>query len=182
MDFCRLLSSYTRVIFVADTERFAADCFRLDALDYLTGDFSFSTFFQAANKAMRWFTLKEGNVAPACLGHEANAPEKVIYLRSDNRILRLRLDEINYIESSGDYVKIYCRNEPRPYMSLCTMKCMEERLPETDFVRIHRSYIVRKRAMDVIASNTVCIDSREIPIGDAYRDRLKACLAGLTIL
>lgn len=65
MDFCRLLSSYTRVIFVADTERFAADCFRLDALDYLTGDFSFSTFFQAANKAMRWFTLKEGNVAPA---------------------------------------------------------------------------------------------------------------------
>lgn len=182
MDFCRLLSSYTRVIFVADTERFAADCFRLDALDYLTGDFSFSTFFQAANKAMRWFTLKEGNVAPACLGHEANAPEKVIYLRSDNRILRLRLDEINYIESCGDYVKIYCRNEPRPYMSLCTMKCMEERLPKTDFVRIHRSYIVRKRAMDAIASNTVSIDSREIPIGDAYRDRLKACLAGLTIL
>lgn len=106
----------------------------------------------------------------------------MIYLRSDNRILRLRLDEINYIESCGDYVKIYCRNEPRPYMSLCTMKCMEERLPETDFVRIHRSYIVRKRAMDVIASNTVSIDFREIPIGDAYRDRLKACLTGLTIL
>ncbi len=119
---------------------------------------------------------------PQLTGHEANAPEKVIYLRSDNRILRLRLDEINYIESCGDYVKIYCRNEPRPDMSLCTMKCMEERLPETDFVRIHRSYIVRKRAMDAIASNTVSIDSREIPIGDAYRDRLKACLAGLTIL
>lgn len=181
MDFCRLLSSHTRVIFVADTERYAADCFRLDALDYLTGDLGFSTFFQAANKAMRWFTLKAGKATPSGTPHEAEE-ERVIYLRSDSRILRLRLEEINYIESCGDYVKIYCRNEPRPFMSLCTMKCMEGRLPGTDFVRIHRSFIVRKRAMDAIGSSTVSVGAREIPIGDAYRDRLKACLAGVTIL
>ena len=167
MDFCRLLSSHTRVIFVADTERYAADCFRLDALDYLTGDLGFSTFFRKAT--------------PSGTPHEAEE-KRVIYLRSDSRILRLRLEEINYIESCGDYVKIYCRNEPRPFMSLCTMKCMEGRLPGTDFVRIHRSFIVRKRAMDAIGSSTISIGAREIPIGDAYRDRLKACLAGVTIL
>ena len=104
MDFCRLLSSHTRVIFVADTERYAADCFRLDALDYLTGDFGFSTFFQAANKAMRWFTLKAGKATPSGTSHEAEE-ERVIYLRSDSRILRLHLEEINYIESCGDYVR-----------------------------------------------------------------------------
>ena len=183
MDFCRLLSSYTRVIFVADTDRYAADCFRLDALDYLVGDVGFSTFFQAASKAMRWFTLKEGSASSSSdRGDEADAPGKIIYLRSDSRILRLYLEDISYIESCGDYVKVYCRDEPRPFMSLCTMKCMEERLPGADFIRIHRSFIVRRRAMDAIGSGTVSVGDREIPIGDAYRDRLKACLSGLTIL
>lgn len=180
MDFCRLLSSYTRVIFVADTESYAAACFRLDALDYLVGDFGFSVFFQAASKAMRWFTLKEGNASQSA--QAVDCGEKVIYLRSDSRIVRLRLEDICYIESCGDYVKVYCRDEPRPFMSLCTLKAMEERLPEADFVRVHRSYIVRKRAMDSIDSNTIYVGSKEIPIGDAYRDRLKASLSRLMLL
>ena len=182
MDFCRLLSSYTRVIFVADTERFAADCFRLDALDYLTGDFSFSTFFQAASKAMRWFASKDDDMAPVKLDGQPDLPPKVIYLRSDSRILRLDLDDICYIESCGDYVKIHCGSESRPLMSLCTMKYMEDNLPAGDFVRVHRSYIVRLWALDSIGNSTVCIGSKEIPIGDAYRDRLKACLARLAVL
>lgn len=55
MDFSRMLSLPTRVIFVADTDRYAAECFRLDALDYLTGCFDFSVFFQSVSKAARWF-------------------------------------------------------------------------------------------------------------------------------
>lgn len=183
MDFCRMLSSYTRVIFVADTKHYAADCFRLDALDYLTEDCNFSTFFQAANKAMRWFTLKANSTANANQSdNKQDTAQKVIFLRSDSRILRLKLEEISYIESCGDYVKIYCRDEPHPFMSLCTMKCMEERLPGTDFVRVHRSFIVRKRAMDAISANTIYVGDKEIPIGDAYRDRLKLYLSELNVL
>ena len=181
MDFCRLLSSYTRVIFVADDERYAADCFRLDALDYLVGDFGFSVFFQAANKAMRWFTLKESSTSVPAGKAQPVVPDKVIYVRSDNRILRLSLEEICYIESCGDYVRIHCRDGLRPLMCLCTMKNMEEKLPKADFVRVHRSFIVRLRALDAIGVNVVYVGALEIPIGDAYRDRLKACLSGLTV-
>ena len=182
MDFCRLLSAYTRIIFVADTDRYAAACFRVDALDYLVGDFGLPVFFQAASKAMRWFTSKDDGMAPVKLDGQPDLPPKVIYLRSDSRILRLDLDDICYIESCGDYVKIHCRSESRPLMSLCTMKYMEENLPAGDFVRVHRSYIVRLWTLDSIGNSTVCIGSKEIPIGDAYRDRLKACLARLAVL
>lgn len=182
MDFCRLLSSHTRVIVVADMEHYAAECFRLDVLDYLVGDFNFSIFFQAASKALRWFTLKKGHTLQPYQENQKDVVQKVIYLRSDSRILRLSVEEICYIESCGDYVKVYCRNEPRPFMSLCTMKSMEEKLAGSDFIRIHRSFLVRRQAMDAIGTNTVSVGSKELPIGDAYRERLKASLSGLTLL
>ena len=58
MEFSKLLSPSTRVIFIADTPRYAAECFRLDALDYLISEVSFPVFFEAVNKASRWFSLK----------------------------------------------------------------------------------------------------------------------------
>ena len=67
-------------------------------------------------------------------------------------------------------------------MSLCTMKSMEEKLAGSDFIRIHRSFLVRRQAMDAIGTNTVSVGSKELPIGDAYRERLKASLSGLTLL
>ena len=109
MDFCRLLSSHTRVIVVADTEHYAAECFRLDVLDYLVGDFNFSIFFQAASKALRWFTLKKGRTLQPYQENQTDVVQKVIYLRSDSRILRLSVEEICYIESCGDYVKVHHR-------------------------------------------------------------------------
>lgn len=182
MEFCRMLSTHTRVIFVADTAEHAADCFRLDALDYLAGDFGFSTFFQAANKAMRWFTMmKVEHAAVPTAAPPVNESDKVFYLRSGSRILRMPLEEICYIESCGDYVKIHCCDGRRPLLNLCTMKFMEEKLPADEFVRIHRSYIVRLRALDAIGTNAVYVGTLEIPIGDAYRDRLKACLSRLTV-
>ena len=130
---------------------------------------------------MRWFTLKESSTSVPAGKAQPVVPDKVIYVRSDNRILRLSLEEICYIESCGDYVRIHCRDGLRPLMCLCTMKNMEEKLLKADFVRVHRSFIVRLRALDAIGVNVVYVGALEIPIGDAYRDRLKVCLSGLTV-
>ena len=184
MDFSRMLSSHTRVIFVAPTGSHAAECFRLDALDYLVEkDLSFALFFQAINKAMRWFAAKKPETTPRPATPEKDdLPEKVIYLRSDSRILRLELEKLDYVESCGDYVKIYTRDEARPLLVLYTMKHMEEKLPSSSFVRIHRSYIVRLRALSAIGNDQVYIGPKELPIGNAYRDRLKAFLSALPLL
>ena len=181
MDFCRLLSQPTRVIFIADSERHAAECFRLDALDYLTGSIDFPVFYQSASKAARWFALQE--VAPKL---KASVPSeespKVIYIRSDNRIMRLDLEQINYIEGLGDYVKVYCRNMAKPILSLCSMKYMEEKLPSDKFIRVHRSFIVRKDCIDAIGRSTVVIEKKDVPIGDAYRERVKGYVSRLAVL
>lgn len=185
MDFCRLLSSPTRVIFVADSERYAAECFRLDALDYLTGSIDFSTFFQSVSKAARWFSLQQGGSAVTVPGVTVAPPgcsSRVIYIRSDNRIMRLELEQINYIEGLGDYVKIYCRGMLKPILSLCSMKYMEEKLPADEFIRVHRSFIVRKEGIDAIGRSTVVIEKKDLPIGDAYRERVKGYVSGLAVL
>jgi DNA-binding LytR/AlgR family response regulator len=110
MNFCRLLASSTRVIFITESERYAAECFRLDALDYLVGDLNFSTFFQSVSKAARWFSLQEFAAASPNVQKIMEEKPRVIYMRSDSRIMRLDLEQINYIEGLGDYVKIYCKN------------------------------------------------------------------------
>ena len=182
MDFCRLLSSPTRVIFIANTDRHAAECFRLDALDYLTGVVNFSTFFQSVSKAARWFTLQEVGTSGVKPQEAQSESPKVIYMRSDSRIMRLDLDQINYIEGLGDYVKIYCKNAAKPVLSLCSMKYMEEKLPSDEFIRVHRSFIVRKDCISAIGRNTVVIEKKDVPIGDAYRDRVKYYISRLAVL
>ena len=113
MDFCRLLSSSTRVIFITDTDRYAAECFRLDALDYLMDGLNFSTFFQSVSKAARWFSLQDAGTSDSKHRQGPEEVPKVIYMRCDNRIMRLDLERINYIEGMGDYVKIFCKDSPK---------------------------------------------------------------------
>jgi two-component system LytT family response regulator len=182
MDFCRLLSSSTRVIFITDTDRHAAECFRLDALDYLSGVVNFSTFFQSVSKAARWFSLQEGGAAGQNPSKSQEESPKVIYVRSDSRIMRLDLEQINYIEGLGDYVKIYCKGSSKPILSLCSMKYMEEKLPASEFIRIHRSFIVRLCSISAIGRGSVVIEQKDVPIGDAYRERVKGYVSGLAVL
>ena len=182
MDFCKLLSSSTRVIFITDTDRYAAECFRLDALDYLMDGLNFSTFFQSVSKAARWFSLQDaGTSAPKQRQGPEEVP-KVIYMRCDNRIMRLDLERINYIEGMGDYVKIFCKDAPKPILSLCSMKYMEEKIPADEFIRVHRSFIVRMDCISAIGRSTLLIEQKDVPIGDAYREKLKGYVSRLAVL
>lgn len=182
MDFCKLLSSSTRVIFITDTDKYAAECFRLDALDYLMDGVGFSTFFQSVSKAARWFSLQEVGAAEVKYRQYPAESPRVIYMRCDNRIMRLDLDRINYIEGLGDYVKIFCKGVSKPVLSLCSMKYMEEKLPADEFIRVHRSFIVRTDCISAIGRSTLLIEQKDVPIGEAYRERVKGYVSRLAVL
>ena len=96
--------------------------------------------------------------------------------------MRLDLEQINYIEGLGDYVKIYCKGSSKPILSLCSMKYMEEKLPASEFIRIHRSFIVRLCSISAIGRGSVVIEQKDVPIGDAYRERVKGYVSGLAVL
>ena len=171
MEFSRLLSPSTRVIFIADTPRYAAEC-------------SFLVFFEAVNKASRWFSLKgEAGMPFTLLPEKAQTEQpKVLYVKSDSRIIRLDMSRICYIEGLGDYVKIYSKDESKPVLSLCSMKYMEEKLPPDEFIRVHRSFIIRKDCIRTIESNKIALEKRSIPIGDVYRKKLKSYISNYSVL
>ena len=169
MEFSKLLSPSTRV--------------------YLISEVSFPVFFEAVNKASRWFSLKGETGMPLTVLPEKSQTEtcqpetlKVIYVKSDNRIFRLDISRISYIEGLGDYVKIYSKDEPKPVLSLCTMKYMEEKLPSDEFIRVHRSFIIRKDCIRIIESSKIALDKRSIPIGEVYRKKLKNYIADYSVL
>ena len=178
--FCQLLNNSTRVIFISSDKEYAADCFRLDALDYLLSNFTYPIFLDATNKALRWFNNKKSTIL--------NLPEKekekkpFVYIKSEYKVVRLDLFRINYIESLGDYIKIYCTGEVKPILSLCSMKSIEEVLPEDDFIRVHRSYIVRKERIIEIKKGHIVFNSVNIPIGDSYRKKFQNYIDNLPIL
>ena len=152
-------------------------------------EINFPIFFEAVNKASRWFSLKgetgmQLTVVSEKSQADASQPEmsKVIYVKSDNRIFRLDISRISYIEGLGDYVKIYSKDEPKPILSLCTMKYMEERLPSDEFIRVHRSFIIRKDCIRTIESSKIALDKRSIPIGEVYRKKLKNYISDYSVL
>lgn len=182
MDFCKLLSLPTRVIFIADSDRYAAEGFRLDALDYLLESVDFPVFFQSVSKAARWFALQDVGTAGSKETKPLEESPKVIHVRSDNRIMRLDMELISYIEALGDYVKIYCKGVSKPILSLCSMKYMEAKLSTDEFIRVHRSFIVRKDCISAIGRSTLVVEKKDIPIGDAYRERVKEYVSRLLVL
>lgn len=181
MEFCRMLAAPTRAVFMATDHLHASECFRLDALDYLESPVSFSLFLQAVYKATQWFALQEKRKdgLPSPLQPET-APLSVLNVKSDNRILCIPLEEIEYIEGLGDYVKIYCKGASRPVVSLCGMKHIEQRLPEKEFLRIHRSFIVRKGSIHALTTTTIFIKNKELPVGETYRGRIRQYISLLS--
>lgn len=178
--FCQLLPPPTRIIFISKDKKAAADCFRLDALDYLLTDITYPVFLEAINKAIRWFN-------PRLLKASSNSPQtsedaSYIYIKSSHRVMRLKLEDISYIQSLGDYVKIYCSDDTKPILSLCSMKDMESILPPKDFIRVHRSYIVCKKKINILERDNIFIGKASIPVGASYKKQFQDFLKLLTIL
>ena len=151
--FCMLLDAYIHIIFISSKRDRAFDCFRLNALDFLLSTDSYHVFLTSANKALHRLLVQTPEVQPT-----------YIYIKSEYRIIRLDFDHIDFIESFDDYIKIYCNNRSKPILSLCSLKKIESVLPASDFIRVHRSYIVRKQSIKMIENRSIVFDKIRIPI------------------
>lgn len=161
LEFARMLPERTRVVFTTAFDQYAIDGYRVNALDYLLKPISYVDFLAAANKALQWFNLIDG---------QTTADEvKSIFVKSDYKLLQIDLDRIKYVEGLKDYVKIYTDDSPRPILSLMNMKAMEQMLPESRFIRVHRSFIVQKGKIREIDRNRIVFGDVYIPIGDSYK-------------
>ena len=146
------------VIFTTAYSEHAVQSFELDAIDYLLKPFSQSRFLKACNKAYELYELKRKNSAPA-------AAEQ-IFVKSGYGQVRIRLDDILYIQSTGNYMQFVLKEDK--ILSRLTMTEVEALLPTPAFVRIHRSYLVASGKVDRVERESVFIGDLELPIGAGY--------------
>ena len=169
MELSRMLPETTRVVFTTAFDQYATMGFRVGAIDYLLKPISYSTFLEACNRALQWFTMVWERQQAA-----AAPPPESIFVKSEYKLVQILLDNIRYIEGLKDYVKIYTDDQPRPVLTLMSMKALEEQLPASRFMRVHRSYIVNLAKIRDVERGRIGIDDIYIPVGDSYKAAFQA--------
>jgi len=170
LEFTRSMVKGPKVIFTTAYEKYALHGFRLDVVDYLLKPFSYEEFLKAVQKAQRLIRLEKG--AP----DHIDANNEFLFLKSDYKIKRINFNDILYIEGLKDYVKVYTKNSSNPVLSLTTMKLIESKLPESKFMRVHRSFIVNLEKIDTIERSRIVFGKTYIPVSEQYKDKFQEFL------
>ena len=158
------LKNPPKVIFTTAFKEYAWDGFELDAVDYLLKPIRFDRFLKAVNKALPGL---ESHLPPEePVASERKSGVDAIYLRIDRRQVRIVLDEILYIESAKDYIKIITHD--KVHLTRQTISSIEAMLNKNEFVRIHRSFIVPLGKIKSYTHELVEINKKELPIGKLY--------------
>jgi two-component system response regulator LytT len=162
-----------RIIFTTAYNQFALEGYKVDALDYLLKPFNYEEFLHASNKALAYAELlqKSNTTSPAA---EPAAPERVeddyLFVKVEYQLVRIALNDILYLESLKDYVKIFLKNTEKAILTLSSLKALEEKLPAKRFMRVHRSYIVSLDKINSITRNALQIGKINITVGDQYKE------------
>lgn len=175
LEFSRMVPEDTRIVFTTAFSQYALDGYRVNALDYLLKPISYADFLEAANKAQQWLELKQKpSVAlPEADGNGPAEEPDFIYVKSDYKLIQVELAKIRYIEGLKDYVKIHLEDEPRPLLSLVSLRTLEEKLPPARFLRVHRSYIVQKSKIKLIEKGRIIFGKEYIPVSESYKQELQ---------
>lgn len=162
IDFLETLQNPPQIIIVSSKEKYALDAFNYDVTDYLLKPVSYSRFFKAINKANVRFKNK------------VDTKDDEIFIKKNSALVRLKYDQILWVEALENYVIFNTFTDK--YTIHFTMKAIEQKLPNTMFTRVHRSFIVNTRSINLIEDNSIIINTKEgkktIPIGKSYKDNL----------
>ncbi len=157
IDFYKSLDEKMMVIFTTAHSEYAVEGFELNAVDYLLKPYSPERFEKAVHKAREFyeFNRKETN------------DTNFIFVRADYSLIKIDCNEILFLESTDDYVKIHLLGK-KPVMTLGTLKVFEEKLPKNNFIRVHRSYIAALNKIESVRGKNIQLATTEIPISSKY--------------
>lgn len=171
LEFSKMVNSHTRIVFTTAFGQYAIDGYKVNALDYLLKPISYVDFLQAANKAVQWFELLQ----------QPKEEVDSIFVKSEYKLVQIELKNILYVEGLKDYIKIYEEGNSKPILSLMSMKAMEEMLPASRFMRVHRSYIVQKDKIRIIDRGRIVFGKNYIPVSDSYKQTFQEFLDKRTL-
>jgi two-component system LytT family response regulator len=160
ISFYKEVEQNTMVIFTTAYSEYAIEGFNVSATDYLLKPFSFDRFLMAVEKAKSQYEVK----------HQVQNTEKnYLFIRADYSLNKILVSDILFIEGLDDYLKIHIDSQ-KTIVARMTMKSILEKLPATEFVRVHRSFIVPINRINKIRNKVIFIKGEEIPLSSTYEE------------
>jgi DNA-binding LytR/AlgR family response regulator len=167
LQFIQSLSKKPMFILITAYEKYALEGYNLDVVDYLVKPVPLDRFIKACGKALELHELKTSKGSNAV----ADTNPGYIFINVDYSLLKIVLSDILWIEGLKDYIKIHLKSAPnKPIIPRMGMKAIEDELPASQFMRVHKSFIVSKEHITAVRKNSVFIGAMEIPVSDNYRD------------
>jgi len=171
IDFLRSLRIAPAVIITTAYPDFALQGYELDVIDYLVKPISLERFMRAVNKVIERIKKPTPVIAES-----KQIKADYMFVKCDQKLIKIRFNDIDYIEGMKDYVKIFTND--KMIVTLHTMKFFENNLPSHIFIRIHKSYIVNVDAIKTISGNELEINQTRIPIGNSFKDNVLKYING----
>lgn len=172
IEFLKILPNKPVVIFTTAYAEYALEGYELDITDYLLKPFSFDRFVQGVNKAVELIELKDKALHVGSGNNDPIVTEikrDYLLVKSEHKIFKIQFSDILYIEGMREYVAFHTLSQGR-ILSLMSLKKLAEVLPEDQFMRIHKSYIIDIQKVKVLEGNMVHLGDKKIPIGASYRE------------
>jgi DNA-binding LytR/AlgR family response regulator len=168
IEFLKTLKNPPKVIITTAYREYALDGFELDVVDYLLKPITFERFLKSVNK---YYQATQDDVKPlqAHNGFNKAVPEEAfIYVKENKKVLKVHLNDILYVEGLSEYVQIYTRD--KKIITKSSMTNLSEKLPEDQFMRIHKSFIVGLSKIEAFTSSSIEVPGKELPIGRSYKN------------
>ena len=163
----KVLQKRPLVILTTAYSEYALQGYELDVVDYLLKPITFERFLRAVDKVTQRLESKKPSTVVVEKAHAA-MEQPFVFIKDGTKLVKVVFDDILYVEGLKDYVTIHLNNNQK-IVSLQRLKTLEEQLPPDKFIRVHNSFIVALRAIDVVHKNNVQIRNAQIPIGETYK-------------
>jgi DNA-binding LytR/AlgR family response regulator len=174
LEFSKNVPKETRIIFTTAFDKYALEGYKVNALDYLLKPFSYNEFYSAALKAKEWFEISTEKVS--------NGNKEFIFVKSEYKQVRIDLKNIIYFESMKDYIKIWVTDQPKPILTLLSLKVLETELDPKQFMRIHRSFTISLENIRAVERGSVLMSNGVyIIIADQYKPKFQEFISDKSV-
>lgn len=172
IDFIKSLTNKPEVVFTTAFQEYALEGFNLSATDYLLKPFSFERFFQAVIKVIDKLESKSNASLQiqTSIQSQTTFEETYLTIRADRKFYKINFNDIKYIEGQKAYVTFH--TNVKKITALASLKELEEALPEKQFIRIHKSYIVAIQEILSLEGNLIEVSNTKLPVGKNYKEKV----------
>lgn len=168
LELSKRLPEHAGVVFTTAFPEYALDGFKVNAIDYLLKPFDFEEF----NKAIKKVLLRIENRLEKTEG---------FFVKTEYHLEKIKFNQLLFAESNRDYVRIYVAGKEEPVVTQMPLKDLEDQLPASDFMRVHRSFIINLHAIELVERNRISIKNHQIPVADSYRTEFQNYLKKHTL-